>query len=379
MLQAPAPWMPTGFGQQVRQIIPRMLGDGHEVACVCIGGLRGGLIRRDGVTYFPAMDDHYGCDAVLHYAPLFRPDVIFYMQELWPMDPEFPARAAAQGQHWIPIVPIDSVPACTAMARLRALPEVITFSRFGARELAARGIRSTFIPLTVETGIFVPKDRRAARARLGLPADHFIFGMVAVNLGNPSRKGFQHVLWAFSRFRQRHPDSALYLHTFFEADKGFPIAAYARSLGIEDAIFHMDDADQLFHFTRDDMVELYSAFDCLLSPSMAEGFCVPIIEGLACGVPVIATDFAAMSEHLVHGETGLLVPPMYRHLLPSGMLVVEADRDQLLEQMLRIHGEDRVAMGARGRRFVVEHYDSSRVWERSWRPYLADLARRESP
>jgi glycosyltransferase involved in cell wall biosynthesis len=379
MLQAPPPWMPTGFGQQIRQIIPRMVTDGHEVACVCIGGLRGGMIERDGVSYFPALDDHYGCDAVLHFAPRFRPDVIIYLQELWPLDPGFPPRLAERGLRWIPIVPIDSEPICAAVERLRNLSEVITYSRFGAQQLGQRGIHSTFIPHTVETGIFQPKDRRSAREHFGLPVDRFIFGMVAVNLGNPSRKGFQHVLWAFERFRRIHPNSALYLHTFYEAGKGFPIEAYAHSLGIDDAIIQIDDAEQLFHIGRDDMAELYAAFDCMLAPSMAEGFCVPIVEAMACGVPVIVTDFAAMSEHLSHGETGLLVQPMCRWLLPTGMRVVEADRESLLEQMLRIYGEDREAMGARGRRFVVEQYDADRVWERSWRPYLERLEQKGKP
>jgi len=373
MLQSQPPWMSAGFSQQIRQILPRMVGDGHEVACVCIGGLRGGPIERDGVTYFPALDDHYGCDAVLQFTPRFQPDVIFYLQEFWPLDPTFPPRLAARGLRWIPIVPIDSEPVCAAVERLRHTPEVITYSRFGYRQLEARGIRSTLIPHTVETGVFHPKDRRAARRRFGLPGDHFVFGMVGVNLGNPSRKGYQHALWAFERFRRRHPKSVLWLHTFFEAGNGFPIEAYAQSLGIGDAIYQMDDADQLFHVDREDLAELYSSFDCLLAPSMAEGFCVPIIEAMACRVPVIATDFAAMRELIAHGETGLVVRPMCRRLMGTGMLAVEADRESLLEQMLRIRGEDREAMGERGRRFVAEHYDASRVWERSWRPYLRCL------
>ncbi len=51
------------------------------------------------------------------------------------------------------------------------------------------------------------------------------------------------------------------------------------------------------------------AADLLVVPSRSEGFGLVAIEGMAEGVPVIASDTGGLREIIVHGESGLLVPP----------------------------------------------------------------------
>jgi glycosyltransferase involved in cell wall biosynthesis len=50
----------------------------------------------------------------------------------------------------------------------------------------------------------------------------------------------------------------------------------------------------------------YSACDVLAQPSIAEGFGVPVIEGMACGLPVVVSDGGALPE--VVGAAGVVVP-----------------------------------------------------------------------
>jgi glycosyltransferase involved in cell wall biosynthesis len=56
-----------------------------------------------------------------------------------------------------------------------------------------------------------------------------------------------------------------------------------------------------------DLNVLYNAADLLVSPTMAEGFGLTLLEALACGVPVVSTDYSAITE--VVGPGGVLIPP----------------------------------------------------------------------
>lgn len=55
--------------------------------------------------------------------------------------------------------------------------------------------------------------------------------------------------------------------------------------------------------------EIYSAIDILVIPSFVEGLPLVMLEAFASSVPVIATNIGAISEFIIHNETGLLVPP----------------------------------------------------------------------
>ena len=54
------------------------------------------------------------------------------------------------------------------------------------------------------------------------------------------------------------------------------------------------------------MPALYSAATLFTSPSLYEGFGLPILEAMACGVPVLASDISSMPE--VVGDAGVLLP-----------------------------------------------------------------------
>lgn len=59
---------------------------------------------------------------------------------------------------------------------------------------------------------------------------------------------------------------------------------------------------------RDDVAELLPALDLFVLPSLAEGISNTLMEAMACGLPVIATDVGGNGELVLDGETGALVP-----------------------------------------------------------------------
>jgi glycosyltransferase involved in cell wall biosynthesis len=59
--------------------------------------------------------------------------------------------------------------------------------------------------------------------------------------------------------------------------------------------------------TDHQLASLYRGADCLVHPSLYEGFGLPLLEGMACGTPVVAGACTSMPEVL--GDAGALVDP----------------------------------------------------------------------
>jgi glycosyltransferase involved in cell wall biosynthesis len=60
--------------------------------------------------------------------------------------------------------------------------------------------------------------------------------------------------------------------------------------------------------TGEDLATHYASADVFLFPSMTETFGNVTVEAMASGLAVVAYDYAAAREHLVHGDNGVLVP-----------------------------------------------------------------------
>jgi glycosyltransferase involved in cell wall biosynthesis len=100
----------------------------------------------------------------------------------------------------------------------------------------------------------------------------------------------------------------------------------------------------VFAGMRRDIPSLLPLMDLFVLPSLYEGFGIAILEAMAAGRPVVATAVGGIPEVVVHGETGLLVPP--------GDPVALADA---LHELLA-HPERARALGARGRERAREKF-----------------------
>ncbi|MEZ4459298.1 MAG: glycosyltransferase family 1 protein [bacterium] len=81
---------------------------------------------------------------------------------------------------------------------------------------------------------------------------------------------------------------------------------------------------QLEHVTGDQLRALYSMAFSFLFPSIYEGFGLPALEAMACGTPVITSNFGAMAE--VGGEAAVLVDPHNRTSIAEGLRKLWDDR-----------------------------------------------------
>jgi sugar transferase (PEP-CTERM/EpsH1 system associated) len=84
---------------------------------------------------------------------------------------------------------------------------------------------------------------------------------------------------------------------------------------------------------RDNVPELLGAMDVFVLPSLAEGISNTILEAMATGLPVVATNVGGNSELLVNGATGLLVPRGNPDALAAAIRRYVDDPD-----LRRVHG-----------------------------------------
>jgi glycosyltransferase involved in cell wall biosynthesis len=96
----------------------------------------------------------------------------------------------------------------------------------------------------------------------------------------------------------------------------------------------------------EEIARLYARATCAVVPSLYEGFGLPAVEAMACGVPVITTDGGALPE--VVGEAGVVVPAGDAASLQQAMagLLVDPQRRATLAQAGREHVEAHYTWGA---------------------------------
>ncbi len=119
--------------------------------------------------------------------------------------------------------------------------------------------------------------------------------------------------------------------------------------------------------TRRDVSELLAAADLFALSSRSEGLPISVLEAMAAGLPVVATDVGGVSELVVDGETGFLVPPTDAKALA-----------QALETLLR-EPQLRRRFGAAARRRAEQRFDLPRFRDAHLRLYRRELELRGLP
>ena len=364
----------SGYGNQMHDLLPQIKDAGYPLAHVAFFGLEGAPINLNGIKVYPKMGSMWGEDALLHHGNDFNADISMCLQDIWTLE----MNTVRAMKRFIPWTMVDHQPPPPGvLERLQAAYRIITASKFGKSELSKLGFYSTYIPLTVDTEIFKPLQQSKAELRkeFGIPPDIFLFGMVSANKDNPPRKSFQEVIDAFEIFHKKYPKSGIYFHTILNQQGGFPIDVYARSKGIDKAIYHLEPYTQMFKIGKPEMSRIMNSLDCLLAPSTNEGFGVPLIEAQACGIPVITNNFTAMPE-LITKDSGLLTDVIFKRFSPMGAYIGHPDTQSIYNQMIEVYNrgeEGRKKMGEAGRKNAVDNYDSKTIFKTHWLKFFETL------
>lgn len=170
------------------------------------------------------------------------------------------------------------------------------------------------------------------------PRDHAVPRVLYVGLLTP-RKGLLDLVAASRLLRARGVDHELCLVG------GTPDEGPAAEAPVRDAAAGV--ARLLGTRERDEMPAVYADADVFCLPSWWEAMPLSVLEAMASGLPVVATDVGDVSRAVQHGATGYVVPPR------SGAALADA-----LEPLLR-DAALRRRMGAAGRDRVRAHFSST--------------------
>jgi glycosyltransferase involved in cell wall biosynthesis len=210
------------------------------------------------------------------------------------------------------------------------LDGVLTVSSISERdiqkELGVPGEMMHTVPLGVEPDVFYPDPAAAVPGRI-----------VVVTSADVPLKGLLVLLDALAKLRTEHENA--HLVCVGRATPGGPTDRRIDELGLRDAVTFRHGLPQ------DELVQLLQSAQVAVVPSIYEGFSLPAIEELACGLPLVATEVGALPELVgPDGESGLLVPPGDAEALAVALSTLFDDP------------ELRARMGAAARRRVCERF-----------------------
>jgi glycosyltransferase involved in cell wall biosynthesis len=177
--------------------------------------------------------------------------------------------------------------------------------------------------------------------------------LVTTASADVTMKGLAYLLEAIAKLRTEREISLVVIG---KAKPGGRSAEAIERLGLAGSVeFVTGVPDQRIY-------ELYSEAELAIVPSLYEGFSLPAIEAMSCGVPLVSTTGGALPEVVGDdGDTALTVPPGDVEALASKI------------RMALDNPELRAAVGARGRQRVIDRWSWAVTAERTLEQYHALL------
>jgi glycosyltransferase involved in cell wall biosynthesis len=180
--------------------------------------------------------------------------------------------------------------------------------------------------LGVNHAAFFPRpdtDADAVRTKYRLPDRYFLYAAALL-----PHKNHERLLEAFKDIRNEIPETKLVLTGAWEAGREKVLALIAE-LGLE------QDVILLGWLPFEDIPAIYRGAELFVYPTLHEGFGLPVLEAMACGVPVVCSRIEPLLE--VAGDAAVLVDPYDTGDIARGMKTAARDerlRKELIEKGL---------------------------------------------
>jgi teichuronic acid biosynthesis glycosyltransferase TuaC len=208
-------------------------------------------------------------------------------------------------------------------------------------EHGADARKITVIPAGVDVSRFTPMPLDKAEDKLGLARGASRILYVG---GITEAKGIEYLLKAFARLLRESPESAQ-LCLVGDGDHLEAARLSVQQLGIAASVTFVGKRP------NQEIPAWINASEVLVLPSLSEGFGVVLIEAMACGKPVVATNCGG-PEDIVTPETGILVAPRDEVALAEALTAVLANGHRFSAQTIRQYAVDNFAYHRVGARIL---------------------------
>lgn len=226
----------------------------------------------------------------VHFADVYVPTLVAYLNKVVPWSVQRATHILADSE-----------------ATKRDLIEIYGVSAEKVSTLYA-GVSPHFQPITKE------KQFRAVRKKYGLGTAPYIFTVGTVQ----PRKNYRMLIRAFASIAQQFPHNLV-----VAGGKGWlfdDILAEIEAQGLVGRVHFIGFADD------EDLPTLYSDATLFVMPSIYEGFGIPILEAMASGAPVVASNASCLPE--VVGDAGMLLDPNDQRAWTHAMMALLQDAPQ---------------------------------------------------
>ena len=264
---------------------------------------------------------------------------------------------------------------------LRKVESPIAMAKFGQKQVKDYyGLDVKHIPHGVDSKFFhklSDQERFNLRAKLGLQ-DKFVIGVVA---RNQPRKFLDRTLKAMSLIKDKVPNAVLFLHLDpNDPAQVFPMQSLIQRYNLENRVM-FSGMNALKGIPQSEMNNIYNLFDVFFLSTSGEGFGIPIIEAMACEVPVVATSYTTTAEliELNNAGFGIKLAGTEKTDMFDGQTMIDYDNKTINGTLtgsweverafcdvvdaaekityLYNHPEEARQMGKNGRKVIEEKYD----------------------
>jgi len=179
----------------------------------------------------------------------------------------------------------------------------------------------------------------ASRNQWGIPPAAPLIGAIGRMVW---QKGFKYLIRAVPEILEVVPEAR-----FLLVGEG-PLRS-----DLEDLVRKLNVSDRItFTGFRSDIQNLISTIDILVVPSLLEGFPMITLEAMAMARPVVATQIQGITEQIMDGKEGVLIPPRNTDALASAVTQIITDRE--LSSRLGMAARKRVESSFSVRKMVRE-------------------------
>jgi D-inositol-3-phosphate glycosyltransferase len=243
--------------------------------------------------------DLFGVSRVLEILAKFPADVVVLQNDPWNIPryirelDRMPKRPVVVGA-----IAVDGLN-CMGAA-LNGLDHAIFWTAFAQQEAVKGGFfrSSGVVPLGVDLDVYAPGDRTAARDAIGLP-EPIRSGFIILNSNrNQPRKRIDLTIRYFADFFHNHcpaKDAYLYMHVCPTGDVGIDVDGFAKYYGLKGRVL-LEQPGVYEGLSEADLALTYHAADMQMSTTQGEGWGLTTMEGMACGLPQVVPDWAALGE-----------------------------------------------------------------------------------